>query len=384
MFSQQPVVKGRLAGGPQTARLAAGRGGKQPHLIAIESFRGLAILVIIAGHISYVSGMQADTIEERVLLNLLRGGTALFVFISGFLFYYLYPDAFDWQRFLRQKLSFVVLPYLVTSALPVAYYAARFTDWTPLHGATGLSALWEPARDFLGRACTFLANGSHVVGYWYVPFIMVMFVVSPLFRWYGRLGLAPRLAIMALGTALSMLIHRPVENLSVAQSVVYYTPVYLLGINVAIDREEVLRRLAGREEWLGIGVLGLALAQALCFSGAGSLHKPAFEWGGVDLMLPQKMLACLLIYSLFSRVERLNRPLLKTFAESSFALFFIHPLVILVLEKVPRSAPWTALGTLTEVIQLALWTVGVTAISFCIAVAVRWALPTLSRRIIGW
>ena len=101
-------------------------------------------------------------------------------------------------------------------------------------------------------------------------------------------------------------------------------------------------------------------------------------------MLPQKMLACLLIYSLFSRVERLNRPLLKTFAESSFALFFIHPLVILVLEKVPRSAPWTALGTLTEVIQLALWTVGVTAISFCIAVAVRWALPTLSRRIIGW
>ena len=177
--------------------------------------------------------MHADTIQERVLLNLLRGGTALFVFISGFLFYYLHPDAFDWQRFLRQKLSFVVLPYLVTSAVPVAYYAARHTDWTPLHGATGLSALWEPARDFLGRACTFLANGSHVVGYWYVPFIMVMFVLSPLFRWYGRLGPAPRLAIMGLGTALSMLIHRPVENLSVAQSVVYYTPVYLLGSTVA-------------------------------------------------------------------------------------------------------------------------------------------------------
>ncbi|RLS32359.1 MAG: acyltransferase [Planctomycetota bacterium] len=359
---------------------------KQPHLIAMESFRGLAILLIITGHVIGLVPLHIDSTLEKLPLNLLMGGTSLFVFISGFLFYYLYPETFDFIRFLRQKISFVLLPYLVMSALPVTYYAAKRADWTPLHGATGLWALWEPLLGFLVQSLAFLSNGSHIPGgYWYVPFIMVIFVLSPPFRVYGRLRLAPRLAIMVFSMAISMLIHRPVENLLVAQSVIYYTPVYLLGINVAINREEVLRRLAGREGWLGIGILGLAFAQAVCFTEYGNLHKPALQWGGIDLMLPQKMLVCLLLYSLFSRVSCLNQPILKTLATSSFALFFLHPLLIIVLHKVVSAdTSSTPFGTPIEVIQVAVWAIVVTGLSYAIASAIRWCLPAVSRRIIGW
>jgi len=41
-------------------------GAKLPHLIAIDSFRGLAILLVIAGHVIGLSHLHVDTFSEKI------------------------------------------------------------------------------------------------------------------------------------------------------------------------------------------------------------------------------------------------------------------------------------------------------------------------------
>ena len=190
---------------------------KLPHLVAIDSFRGVAILIIIAGHVISLAGLNSDAFPEKVAVSLFKGGTALFVFISGFLFHYLLTKGFSY-----------------------------------------------------------------------------------------------------------------------------------------------------RQQY-------------------GNMHKPAWEWGGADLNLIQKMLSCLFFYSLFSRIEWLNHPVLKTLAIASFALFFLHPLVLKLLEKFTvREWFSTPYGPLPEVVLWVLWTLVVTMLSYGIAVTIRWLVPGQSRRVIGW
>ncbi len=49
-----------------------------------DYFRGIAILLIVAGHC--LAPWYINTMPEMVIANLIKGGTALFVFISGFFF----------------------------------------------------------------------------------------------------------------------------------------------------------------------------------------------------------------------------------------------------------------------------------------------------------
>lgn len=168
-------------------------------------------------------------------------------------------------------------------------------------------------------------------------------------------------------------------------SVVYFTPFYLLGINVSIDRERVLRHLAGREWLLGIALLGLSVIQVASFPDYRNMHKPALAWGGIDLNIPQKMLECLVFYSLFSRVERLNQPFLKTLATDSFALFFLHAPVIEILTRLTAQEWLRSLcGRLPGSIVWVFWILVVTLLSYGIAVVIRRLLPGQSRRVIGW
>lgn len=360
-------------------------GSQLPNLIAIDSFRGLAILFIIAGHVIWLAGLSVDTFPEQVAVNLFKGGTALFVFISGFLFHYLLARGFSYRRYLFQKAEYVLLPYLIMSAIPMAYVAIRQVQRMPKNGALSLAHVFEHCRCFVGWAVDYLSTGTLLIGYWYIPFILTMFFFAPAFLRYAQLPFATRLAIMGAATLTAMFVHRPVDNLSVLQSVVYFSPLYLLGINVSIDQKGVLERLAGKEWLLGIGILGLSFAQVAYHQQYGNMHKPALEWGGADLNMIQKMLACLFWYSLFSRIERLNQPVLKTLATASFALFFIHPLVLKLLEKFAvRDWLSTPYGPLTGVVRWGFWTLVVTMLSYGIAVAIRWLVPGQSRRIIGW
>jgi peptidoglycan/LPS O-acetylase OafA/YrhL len=60
-------------------------------LNSFNYFRAIAILLIVAGHSYEIAGINIYNLNffEKLAVNLISGGTTLFVFISGFLFPFL-------------------------------------------------------------------------------------------------------------------------------------------------------------------------------------------------------------------------------------------------------------------------------------------------------
>ena len=78
----------------------------------INVFRGLAILLIIMGHTMQFG--EANSWAHIINCEIICGGTALFIFISGFLFQHL-SAKFEYRNYLSKKWTNVVAPYLITS-----------------------------------------------------------------------------------------------------------------------------------------------------------------------------------------------------------------------------------------------------------------------------
>ena len=96
----------------------------RPFLDYIHTFRGFAIMLIVAVHLTYPIE-SSDPHIYRILIPIFGNSTILFVFISGFLFKYLL-DKFRMKTYLRKKLSFVILPYLFMSIPALFLYALEF------------------------------------------------------------------------------------------------------------------------------------------------------------------------------------------------------------------------------------------------------------------
>jgi len=72
-------------------------------LNSINYLRAIAIIIIVAGHCDGLSGWEPNNIVEKSVENLIRGGTDIFMFISGFMFYHIYFRNFDYRGFVRKK-----------------------------------------------------------------------------------------------------------------------------------------------------------------------------------------------------------------------------------------------------------------------------------------
>jgi len=71
------------------------------HLQSLVYFRGIAIVLIVAGHCYSISGWHIGTTGDRFLANLISGSTTLFVFISGFLFHHVFYPKFQYGKFME-------------------------------------------------------------------------------------------------------------------------------------------------------------------------------------------------------------------------------------------------------------------------------------------
>jgi len=295
-------------------------------LVSFDYFRGLAILTIIAGH-SY-SYWKIDTFPEKVLANLISGGTSLFVFISGFFFHYVFYRNFHYIDFLKKKGTNVLMPYVFLSMLGFLYFGLCAPGDLPLEAGVDPALLrtWQGTLELLQF---YLWSGGINVAYWYIPFIMMVFVLSPLFIHYIGLGVTPRLAIMGGLFCVALVSQRPAGNIMPFHALAYFLPVYLMGINCAIHKETVMAFIRHRTAFLGFLVVSLATLQALVYRGVGSLHKVGvFSFKGLDIIIIQKVILCFFVLSLLQKFEDREIPWLKHLAATSFALYFIHPWIL--------------------------------------------------------
>jgi surface polysaccharide O-acyltransferase-like enzyme len=348
-------------------------------LIAFDYFRGIAIIFIVAGH-SY-GAWQINSFAERVLANLIGGGTTLFVFISGFFFHYIFYQNFHYKTFMAKKLKNVFLPYLLFSLSGIAYYSFSSEPF-PYAWMLGIENV-ESSVDTIRMIAIYLWTGRLAHAYWYIPFILIVFAMSPLFIQYIKLSRASRIGVFLLFLITAMFIQRPVENISPIHSVLYFTPIYMLGIICSIDRDSVIEFIQGRSVALGLIVLLLATLQAVFFEGYGNTHKASiFSYGGVDIILIQKIALCFFLLSILQRFEQHHIPALKLLASSSFAIFFIHPWLLKIFSD---NGLLTFIGKYLPDIVVFFITVPLAVISsVLIAYLVKLLLKDKSRYVTGW
>ena len=287
---------------------------KGEFLPSLEAFRAIAIVCVVAGHAIGSTGWVIDSPIEKFIANVILGGTNLFVFISGYLFHHVFKNRYTYKGFLQQKAQRVLVPYLFLSALPILM--AVKSD----HPAGLPSVLMA----YLGH----LVKGDIWICYWYVPFVMAMFALSPIHRWFATLPTRVQIAVVGTMLAIASITQRPINNIGIPQLLVYFTPVYLAGVTAAVHRQRFIAFLSRHHIKLLIGAVGLAIAQAILATNTGSYHRAFGSIGNIDLQLIQKILMCgWLLYAL-QWFDQHNSKLVGLLASSSFAVFFLHPYVL--------------------------------------------------------
>jgi len=321
-----------------------------------------------------------ESFYEKVFANLVSGGTTLFVFISGFFFHHVYYCKFQYWRFMLKKAKYVLLPYIVLSLAGVmcfVFYLER-----PPYAEVFIGEPLYHWQDYVRLCAKYLWTGSILDAYWYVPFIMIMFALSPLFIKQIRLPMTAQTALFIVLLCFSVISHRPSHNLSPIHSVIYFLPVYMLGIMCSIKKEWVFKLLEGRSFILGGCVVAMSMAQILIYNKHGNFHKEElFSYRGVDMMLLQKILMCFFLLSLLNKFENKNIHFLKYMASASFAIYFIHPWIIYFFDYL---SIFKRLNFLPDALVFMITVLLVIALSLAIAVFFKWALPHKSRFLIGW
>ena len=132
----------------------------------INVFRGLAILLIVAGH-SMQFG-EVGSLTQKISVEVFAGGTALFIFISGFLFQHL-SGKYEFKNYMSKKWTNVILPYLWT-AIPGILFCFLF----PVKYGNALDGL----NPFLQVPMMLSVGRIHNTPAWFIPMIVLFFFSS--------------------------------------------------------------------------------------------------------------------------------------------------------------------------------------------------------------
>jgi len=312
-----------------------------------------------------------------ILSSLITGGTTHFVFISGFLFHHIYYVKKRTHTFLRDKVKRLIIPYILLSIAPIIVKLLQQPEfWNSYYDFSNSSIFVK----YLLSTAFFYISGSHLVAYWYIPFIICLFLF---YRLHIRfIELKPRHQLLLLGFLfiISLFVHRPLTLLGAPQSVVYFTAPYLLGVFCSKHKEDIYTKLKGKEFVLAISVLGLAIFQTF-LGDYGSYEKEAFTYGGIDIMLIQKSIFCIFFMVFLYRFEHVKNKFINLLANTSFAIFFLHGYVLRALSllkshfEVTIEYPWAGILILTIAIVL---------FGMLVAIIIKKISPKYSKYLTGY
>lgn len=132
----------------------------------INVFRGLAILLIVAGHTMQFG--EIGSLTQKLSVEIFAGGTALFIFISGFLFQHL-SGKYEFKNYMSKKWTNVICPYLWT-AIPGILLCFIF----PLRYGNALEGL----NPILQIPMMLTVGRIHNTPAWFIPMIILFFFSS--------------------------------------------------------------------------------------------------------------------------------------------------------------------------------------------------------------
>lgn len=353
--------------------LQAAPATKKKFINSINYFRGIAIVLIVLGHCYGLSHWKISSNVEKVFYSLTLNGSVFFVFISGFLFHHILFHKFDYQKFMIKKAKYVLVPYLLCSILPILSEVLLDNGgiYLPnqLQNRPVLAIGW------------YLITGRITSAYWYIPMAMIVFAASPLIILLIKKNYLSQTILCLL--PISMIVHRPTDNINVIHSFVYFLPVYLLGIYSSIEKQKIYSYLKNNNKKIAILIISiiLGIVQVYLFKETGNFHKDFSTIDFPDINLIQKLLLCFLFMSILDNYEHSDITSLNKIAETSFAIYFIHPWIVQIGDNLIDNFHWNYDGNL---LTLILTTSIVLIISMAIAVTVKRVFHKNSRYLIGW
>lgn len=290
---------------------------KRPFLRHVHYFRAFAIINVVLVHAwmfpESARGGAAHDIVDMVREFLFHDSTIYFMYISGFLFAYL-AARLDPLRYYKNKVFNVLLPYLFISVLTLfgesVYKGALFSASAGLDEA------------FVGGVRAVL-SGTAQAPFWYIPFVSLIFIISPLLL---KMPLLQNKYFMITVSLLPLFGTRTSTDISPGQYV-YFLPVYLQGMYVALNYDRFLAVAERRKGW----VAGAALCSSLLVLW---LHVHPLSYGMFNLseavFYIQKLSLGALVLLLLRKYEHREAPLFDQIAKYSFSIYFVHTLVWLV------------------------------------------------------
>lgn len=288
------------------------------YLNYINNFRGIAILIIVAGHSLFV--FNNNTTAFNVTHTLLNNGTILFVFIAGFLFQHLLYK-FRFRKYIKNKILYVVLPYLIIST-PIIIFIIT----------SGLISSVMPGNEEVlsyskyMQILTLLFNGSHLSPLWFIPMIILYYIISPILykldKWKYFYYLLPVLFIV------SLIVPKDFQN--VLQSSVNMFSVYVYGMFFSKHKEQMITFIS-KTIYIHIILYLVFVSIGIIF---GETGLSFYIFGKEQMIHLNKLLLCnLLIYFLY-KYDRVLKEKFSMYASYSFGIFFVHGYFLLIMSRI--------------------------------------------------
>jgi peptidoglycan/LPS O-acetylase OafA/YrhL len=335
---------------------------KRGFLVDMHYFRAFAIVNIMLVHILHPPHAFHIPEDSTLLLKLsgvlFHDSTIYFIFISGFLFQYL-SYKFEIRTYYKSKILNVISPYLVNSTLIMlvmsygwGYYEMNYY--------------------------TFIRNiilGETQTQYWYIPFITVIFAISPFLLKIKE----KHFTIIAL-----LLLFIPLfgtrNGIKITLGMyAYLFPVYCFGMVCAIHYEKLLLFCNKFNKILVLTSLALT---ALLYHSKVMHYDNFLIFNTEAIYYLQKMAILFVAIHTLQTIKTRNIKVLHLLANYSFSAYFLHLFVYKLLantalEYFPRATTinWSMAAVPVAVICIAL--------TISLAVLIKKITGRYSRMLIG-
>lgn len=333
----------------------------EKYLNYMNNFRGFVIILIVAVHCVGSQMLQWSIASDlRYNLNsLLHGSSIFYIFIAGFLFKFLMAK-YEYIDYIGRKLKYVFLPYLIISIpaivdeilSPKVIYANY--------------EMWE-------QIFIYYFTGVHMAHFWFIPVIMIYYIISPLFVLIDRMKLY--FYIVPLFLFVAIFVPReinPIHNPAI--SAVHFMGFYLFGMWVSA-RIDILEKYSNYY-WVGIvfSFLVINLDWILNINQEANLITTKF------LYVIKFCILCLTFLAVFKKYDEKIKGAFGYLASNSFGIYFVHNYFIVIFEKILYKSNLKIDGSILSVI---IAIIIVTVLSIAMIGAIKFLVNRNSKYIIG-
>ena len=344
---------------------------------AVSLLRSLAMLSIVICHSLDIAGWDDYAGYSYLSLffrQLVAGGTIFLIFLSGYIFFKLHENQYEFGRFIRSKYVAFFIPYLIIS-IPALLLKVKGIDF-------------ESGFDFWQVITVIIhsyATGSHMFGYWFIPIIMVIYLLSPVIRIFLKYYGLSLVSILPFWILLASVIGRSIENEGFFQNLFYYTPVFILGSVVAKYQNEILGFIKKNTKICGVILIVVFIPGFLHPDYMKSLHKEAFEWVRFDVIIIKNVILAVILFPYLSSLKLRRIWFFHVVSISSFSIYLIHPWIVSIVSyDLGLMGVAKGSGEILSVVSVIFFSALVFLLTMIVAISVKLISKEKSKAIIGW